>query len=92
MSTVIILLRLGGGQDTYIHSYRSNLGLNSTTVGGVSEILAFVLFAIGIFVVHIFLALEFYKVRKTAGWVVVSLTTLLLVLSLIVAYAILDQR
>ncbi len=59
VSLLVILLRLGGGQDSYIHSYRSNLGLSAITVGGVGEILAFILFAVGLFVVHIFMALEF---------------------------------
>lgn len=92
MSSVVILLRLGGAQDTYITSYRSNLGLSAITVGGVSEMVAFVFFALGLFVVSIFMALEFCKIRKQSAWVVLLLTTFLLVLNLIVANALLNLR
>lgn len=92
LSVAVILFRIGGAQDTYIQSYRSNLGLSAITVGGVSEIIAFVLFALGLFAVHIFMALEFHKVRRASAWVVMLLTTLLLTLNLIVANALLNLR
>jgi hypothetical protein len=92
VSVIIILLRIGGAQDTYIHSYRSNLGLSAIAVGGVGEIIAFVLFAVGLFVIHIFMALEFHKIRRASAWVVMLLTMLLLILNLIVANALLDLR
>ena len=92
VSVAVILFRLGGAQDTYIHSFRSNLGLSAITVGGIAEMVAFVLFALGVFVIHIFMALEFHKIRRTSAWVVMLLTTLLLVLNLIVANALLDLR
>ena len=92
VSVAVILLRLGGAQDTYIHSFRSNLGLSAITVGGVGEMVAFVLFALGVFVVSIFMALEFHKIRRTSAWVVMLMTTLLLLLNLIVANALLDLR
>ena len=92
LSVAIISFRLGGAQDTYIHSYRSNLGLSAITVGGIGEMLAFVLFALGLFAVHIFLALEFYKVRRVSAWAVMLLTSVLLLLNLIVANALLNLR
>jgi len=92
LSVAIISLRLGGAQDTYIHSYRSNLGLSAISVGGVGEMIAFILFAIGIFAVSIFMALEFYKVRKVSAWAVMLLTAVLLILNLIVANALLNLR
>lgn len=92
LSLVEISLRLGGAQDTYITAYRSNLGLSAITVGGVGEMVAFVLFALGIFTVHIFMALEFHKVRRSSALVVMLMTSLLLVLNLIVANALLNLR
>lgn len=91
VSVVVILLRLGGG-DNYIQSFRSNLGLSAISVGGVGEIINFLLFAIGIFAASIFMGLKFHRVRQSSGWVVMLLTTLLLVLNLIVVNALLDLR
>lgn len=92
ISVAVILLRLGGAGDNYIQSYRSNLGLSAITVGGVSEIISFVLFAVGLFVLHLFFAMQFHKIRVVSAWVVLLLTTLLLILNLIVANALLDLR
>lgn len=92
VSIAVILLRLGGSQGSYIQSFRSNLGLSSIMIGGVGDIISFALFALGIFAVHIFLAIEFYKLRKVSAWVVMVLTTLLLILNLIVSNALLDLR
>lgn len=92
VTLLTVLLRLDGTDDRYIQAYRSNLGLDSTTVGGVSEIIAFVLFALGIFAIQIFMALEFHRFRKHAAWVVLILTTVLLLFNVIVANALLNQR
>ena len=73
-----------------MHAYRSNLGLSGITAGGSSEIISFIVFAVLIFTVHIFLAIKFHKIRKASGWVVLLFTTLLLTLNLIVANSLLD--
>lgn len=85
-----ILLRLGGGKETYIQSYRSNLGISSLTAGGVSDMLSFVFFAVVLLPIHVFLAIRFYVVRKTSAWIVMALTTFLLLLNIIVANALLN--
>lgn len=93
VSLVVVLFRLSGGaQGSYIQSYRSNLGLSAITVGGIGEILAFLIFAVGLFTVSIFLGIQFYKIRKASSWVVMVMTTLLLILNLIVVNALLDLR
>ena len=92
INVVVILLRLGGSGDNYIQAYRSNLGLSAITVGGVSELISFVIFAIGLFVFHLFFAIQFHKMRVVSSWVVMLLTTLLLILNFIVANALLDLR
>lgn len=92
VSVVVILLRLGGSEDNYIQSFRSNLGLSAITVGGVGEMITFALFAVGIFAASIFLGLQFHRVRQSSAWIVMLLTTLLLILNLIVVNALLDLR
>lgn len=86
------MLRLGDTSENYIQSYRSNLGLSAITVGGVSEMISFALFAGALFVAHIFLGMQFYKIRITAAWALMVLTTLLLILSFIVSNALLGLR
>jgi hypothetical protein len=85
-----VLLRLGNSEGIYVHSYRSNLGLGGIEAGGVSEIISFIVFAVGIFAVHILLAIKFYKIRKSSSWAVLILTSLLLIMNLIVANSLLD--
>ncbi len=85
-----VSLRLGNSEGVYVHAYRSNLGLSGITAGGSSEIISFIVFAVLIFTVHIFLAIKFHKIRKASGWVVLLFTTLLLTLNLIVANSLLD--
>lgn len=87
-----VVLRLGDTSENYIQSYRSNLGLSAITVGGVGEIISFAVFAVALFVAHIFLALQFYKIRIVSAWVLMVLTGLLLLLSLIVSSALLQLR
>ncbi len=91
VTVVSVLFRLGG-DGRYIQSFRSNLGLGSVSVGGASELVAFVLFAAGLFVVHIFMALQFHKIRKVSSHVVLAMTFLLLTINLIVANALLSLR
>lgn len=85
-----VLLRIGGEANTYVQYYRSNLGLAASTVGGVGEILAFLAFAAGIFVAHIFIGINFYKVRKSAAWTSLLMTTFLLILNVLVVNVLLD--
>lgn len=92
VNVVVILLRLGGAGDNYIQSYRSNLGLSAITVGGVGELVSFVIFAVGVFVISLFFAMQFHKIRVVSSWIVMILTTLLLILNFIVANALLDLR
>lgn len=87
-----VLLRLGDTNESYIQFYRSNLGLNSFSVGGVSELVSFPIFAGLLFFGHIWLGLRFYAVRKHAGWITLMLTTLLLLFCVIVSNALLQLR
>lgn len=85
-----VLLRLGNSEGVYVHSYRSNIGFGGITAGGSGELVSFIIFAVGVFALHILLAIKFHKIRKASAWVVLLLTTLLLTLNLIVANSLLD--
>jgi len=92
VSVITVLFRIGGTDDVYIESYRSNLGLSAVSVGGVSEMLAFALFALGLYILQIFLAIQFYKIRKSSAHIIVILTAFLLIVNFIVLNALLSQR
>jgi hypothetical protein len=92
VSIISVMARIGGADENYIQFFRSNLGLNAFTVGGVSEIISFPIFAAVVFAAHIVFALKFYEIRKSAGWAIMVMTTLLLLLCLIVSNALLELR
>jgi hypothetical protein len=87
-----VLLRLGDTSDGYIQQYRSNLGLNGYRVGGVGEMVSFVVFAVILFVFQLFISFRVYDIKKQAAWTVLVLTTLLLILSLFVSSALIQLR
>ncbi len=92
VGVIAILARIGGADENYIQSFRSNLGLSSITVGGLGDILSFVVFMGVVFAAHIFISLKFYHIRKTVAWLIMILTTLLLILAIIVSNALLELR
>lgn len=87
-----VLLRIGGSGGVYVNSYRSNLGLSSISAGGVAEIISFIIFAIGLYVIQLVLAIRFYSIRRSASWFVLVMTMLLLILNLIVSKSLLDLK
>lgn len=91
-SVVSVLLRIGGPDDIYTQAVRFKPGLDDFTVGGVSEIMSFPIFAVAIFIAQIVLSLRFYEVRKQIAWVTLVLGSLLLLLCLIVSNALLELR
>lgn len=89
---VSILLRLGDTSNSYIQAYRSNLGLNEYSVGGVEQIIGFAVFSIVVLVGQLFLSLKLHGIRKEVSWIVMIGTGLLLLLSLIISNALLQLR
>lgn len=87
-----VLFRLGDTSDGYIQQYRSNLGLNGYRVGGVGQIISFAIFAIMVFVFQVVISFRVYDIKKQAAWVVLVLSTLLLILSLFVSSALIQLR
>lgn len=88
----LILLRLGDTGSSYIQSYRQNLGLNAYEVGGVGQIISFVVFAFAVLAGQFFVSLRLHSIRQHASWTVMILAMLLLILCLIVSNALLRLR
>ena len=84
------MFRLGNTGDDYLIQYRSNLGIDGYLYGGVNEIISFPIFAAIVFCAQFIFGTRMYKIRKQAGWIVLSLCTLLIVLCLIVSNALLQ--
>lgn len=89
---VSVLFRLGDTSDSYIQQYRSNLGLNGYRVGGVGEMISFTIFAAMVFAFQLIISFRVYDIKKQASWVVLVLSTLLLVLTLFVSSALIQLR
>lgn len=87
-----ILLRLGDTGNSYIQSYRANLGLNAYSVGDASQILSFALFALIVLVGQFFISMKMHNIRVHIAWAVMALSGLLLLLTLIVSNALLSLR
>lgn len=60
---VVNLLRVGDG-NSFVASYRQNLGINAFSVAGYSSVISFMLFSLVSLVAIIFLAVRFYSVKR----------------------------
>ena len=87
-----ILLRLGDTSNSYIESYRANLGLNAYAVGGAEQIISFAVFAVAVLVGQFYISLKLYHVRKEISWIMMVLGMLLLVLAVVISNALLQLR
>lgn len=87
-----ILLRLGDTGNSYIQSYRDNLGLNAYTAGGIGQIISFAVFAVGVLIGQALISLKLHSIRKEVSWIVLVMATLLLVLCIVVSNSLLQLR
>lgn len=87
-----VLLRIGDVSSNYITSYRSNLGLNAYSVGGVWQMISFAVYAGLVLVGQFFVSLRMYAIRRAMAWTTMLLGTLLLVLCLIISNSLLGLR
>lgn len=88
MTSVLVRLSSGHGS-SYIVQYRSSLGINAFQTGGVSDLLAFALFAMIVLVVHTTLSLRAYIINRQLSIIILSLGILLLLLAIIISNALL---
>lgn len=92
-ATLSVLLRLDGGDNgSYIVSYRSNLGLDAFSAGSAIDFVYFIVLGFFVLVLHTYLSMRLYHVRKFASIAVLALATLLLVLIVIITNALFVLR
>jgi len=92
LSLVLIALRVGSGHTDYLVQCRdcSNLqAIGRFTKGDVTDILAFMAFALGVMAIHTFLSIRLFNIHRQLAVVVLALGTLLLVITIIVSNALL---
>lgn len=61
---VVNLLRVGNG-NSFVASYRQNLGIDAFSVAGYSSVISFILFSLVSLVAVIFLAVRFYSIKRS---------------------------
>lgn len=88
-----VLFKLDAGQSAgYIVQYRASLGISALKTGSASDLVAFIGFAILVLVIHAFLSVRAYPIRREVSVVILCLGALLLLLALIVSNALLTLR
>lgn len=92
LTVVLVTFRLGDGSGSYIVQYRPNLGVNAFKAGGVSQLLSFAVFAVGIAAVNFVLSVRTYHIHRQLSIVILGVGSLLLLFGLIVSNALLVLR
>lgn len=92
LCAALILLRSGIGQgvDSYIVSYRSNLGLGGYQRDNILPILTFIPFVLLNLGVGVVLSIRTYNLRRTLSLTILALSVLLELFAVIVSYALLN--
>lgn len=91
--SIYILIRLSATHsNSYIVQYRPSLGADAFRTGSVTDLLAFVAFAVLVLVAHTMLSLRAYRIHRQLALAILSLGILLLVLTVIVSNALLMLR
>lgn len=93
LAAILILFRIGSaGSSGFIVQYRANLGTSAYKVGSVSNLVAFILFALIVLVTHSVLGWKSYHIRRQLALTILALGSLLLILCIIVSNALLALR
>lgn len=87
----LVLLRSGIGQgvESYIISYRSNLGLAGYERAGLGSILSFIVFSALTLLMGLVISLRTYSLRRSLAVTALLLTILLQIFTLLVSNALL---
>ena len=91
-AVVLVALKLGSGQGSYIVSYRASLGLDRYTTGTATDIAGFMVAAVLMVAVSITLAYRTYRIKRELSLVVLGLTFPLLLFLIVVSSALLVLR
>lgn len=93
LASTLILFRIGSaGSSGFIVQYRANLGTSAYKVGSVSNLIAFIFFALIVLVIHTVLSWRSYPIRRQLSITILSLGLLLLIICIIVSNALLALR
>ncbi len=95
LTIIFIALRLGSGHSDYLVQCRdcSNLqAIGRFTKGGLTDILAFIVYVLAIFGIHTALSVKLFAIHRQLSVVILSLGSLLLVIAMIISYALLSLR
>lgn len=91
--SLFILYRLSSSHGTgFIVQYRSALGINAFKTGTLTDMLAFVAFALLVFGIHALLSYKTYHIHRQLTIAILSLGSLLLLMNIIVSNALLVLR
>jgi len=91
--SVYFIIRIASSHGSaFIVQFRSILGINAFKPGSLMDMLAFVVFAIMVFVVHGVLSYRTYHIHRQLTITILSLGSLLLLLNIIVSNALLVLR
>ncbi len=90
LTSVLILLRVGASRNEgYIIQYRPSLGLSRYIKGDKSDIFSFALFCIVVLVLHTYLSIRVYHIRRHLSLVILAMGLLLILLALVISYSLL---
>ncbi|HEX5744165.1 MAG TPA: hypothetical protein VFX84_01815 [Candidatus Saccharimonadales bacterium] len=91
--SIFILLRLSTTHGTsYIVQYRASLGIDAFRTGGVTDLIAFIAFALLVLAVNTVLSMRAYAIHRQLAITILSLGILLLLLAIIISNALLILR
>ncbi len=93
LAILLIILRLTISSDgTYIQQYRANVGIGDFKTGGITDIIAFIIFAVLVLILHVVLSIKAYHLRRQFSITLLGLGALLLVITIIISNALLVLR
>ncbi|MEO7364597.1 MAG: hypothetical protein ABIV43_03780 [Candidatus Saccharimonadales bacterium] len=93
LTVILMVVRLSTSHGTgYIVQYRSTLGINDFKTGSLSELLAFLVFAVLVVAIHTTLSIRAYPIHRQVAIAILGLGTMLLVFGLVISNALLVLR
>jgi hypothetical protein len=93
LTSLWVLLKLDAGRSAgYIVQYRASLGISALKTGNATDLIAFIAFVLLVLVIHTFMSIKAYPIRREVSIIILILGVLLLLLALIVSNALLVLR
>lgn len=93
LASLLILLKLDSNHsDVFIVQVRQNLGVGGFKAGHMSELIAFIPFALAVLITNAILSFRIYRINRQYAIVVLGMALLLEILVLIVSNSLLVLR